>query len=394
MKILFTIFALVSILGLKVKAQWIETSCSYGAYCFAVNGNNIFAGTFEGVYLSSNNGNTWTAMNTGIPANTWIKSLAVKGDTIFAGAVGDYGGYGVYLSLNNGGSWTAMNTGLADTSVFALAIKGDTIFAGTDSGLYLSSNNGQLWSATGLTGYWIAALAISGNNIFAATHNGVYLSTNNGSSWTAKNTGLTDSTNVDVLAISDTNIYAGACCAGGVYISSNNGSNWGCMGLPTSWVTSLAISGDTILAGAMCWDSPNGVLFHKYGSVWLNTGLINDSVNALKIIGDTLYAGTGNKIWELPLSEIITGIKEKNSYENDISVYPNPATDNLQIEINSEVRGENAELKIYDVVGNLVFEKSIATTKSTLDVSIFVNGVYVIKATTGEGVVVRKFVKE
>ncbi len=82
------------------------------------------------------------------------------------------------------------------------------------------------------------------------------------------------------------------------------------------------------------------------------------------------------------------------SDKENIDIYPNPVTNNLQIEINSEVRSENAELKIYDVVGNLLFGKSIATNKTTLDVSSFANGVYVIKATTGKGVVVKKFIKE
>jgi hypothetical protein len=87
------------------------------------------------------------------------------------------------------------------------------------------------------------------------------------------------------------------------------------------------------------------------------------------------------------------GIKE-NELLNQIKVFPNPVTDNLQIEINSEVRSENADLRIYDVVGNLVFEKSIATNNTTINVSSFANGVYVVKATTEKGVVVKRFVKE
>jgi len=37
-------------------------------YSLAVNGSNLFAGTERGgVFLSTNNGTSWTAVNTGLP---------------------------------------------------------------------------------------------------------------------------------------------------------------------------------------------------------------------------------------------------------------------------------------------------------------------------------------
>ena len=63
-------------------------------------------------------------------------------------------------------------------------------------GVFLSTNNGTSWTATGLTRAWVCALAVSGTNLFAGTlEGGVFLSTNNGTSWTAVNNGLTN-TNV------------------------------------------------------------------------------------------------------------------------------------------------------------------------------------------------------
>ncbi len=72
---------------------------------FAVSGNNIFAGGAGGVFLSTNNGNIWTAVNTGL-ADTAVYALAINGNNIFAGTYGA----GVFLSTNNGFSWTAVNT--------------------------------------------------------------------------------------------------------------------------------------------------------------------------------------------------------------------------------------------------------------------------------------------
>ncbi len=85
-------------------------------YCFASSGNNIFAGTGDyygtsvtgGVFLSTDNGNSWTAVSNGLPSPIGVYSLAIKGDTIFAGTGGD----GVFLSDNNGTSWTWVSNGL------------------------------------------------------------------------------------------------------------------------------------------------------------------------------------------------------------------------------------------------------------------------------------------
>ena len=46
---------------------------------FAMMGTNIFAGTEEGIFLSTNDGTSWTPINNGIPNFHWVTSLAVDG---------------------------------------------------------------------------------------------------------------------------------------------------------------------------------------------------------------------------------------------------------------------------------------------------------------------------
>ncbi|HEX9970570.1 MAG TPA: hypothetical protein VGD14_00730, partial [bacterium] len=52
------------------------------------------------------------------------------GTSLFTGS----DGYGVYLSTNNGEDWTAVNTGLTNKHIFALAVNGTNLFAGTYGG--------------------------------------------------------------------------------------------------------------------------------------------------------------------------------------------------------------------------------------------------------------------
>jgi ligand-binding sensor domain-containing protein len=186
----------------------------------AVSGTNLFAGTYGGVFLSTNNGKSWTAANTGLtnsPVNAFIVSPnGASGTNLFAGTNGG----GVFLSTNNGVSWTTASTGLpSDASVYTLAVFGMNLFAGTWDGVFLSTNNGTNWTAvcTGLTNTHVVALVVSpngagGTNLFAGTSNDagslsdVFLSTNNGTSWTA--TGLPNNP-VNTFAVSGAYLFAG-----------------------------------------------------------------------------------------------------------------------------------------------------------------------------------------
>jgi len=201
---------------------WQQTDGPYGGIiqAFAINPTtqDIFAGTFlGGVFRSTNKGDSWTAVNTGL-TSTSVSALAINSSgNIFAGTNG-----GVFRSTNNGDSWTAVNTGLTNTNVLDLAINSNGhIFAGTGVGVFRSTNNGDSWTAvnTGLTSTFVFALAINASgHIFAGTNGGgVFRSTNNGDSWTAVNTGLT-TTDVRALAINSSgDIFAGT--IGGVFRS-------------------------------------------------------------------------------------------------------------------------------------------------------------------------------
>lgn len=96
--------------------------------CFVVSGNNIFAGTDGGgVFLSTDNGSNWSAVNDGLTSQD-VWSLAVSGTNIFAGT---HNG-GVFLSTDNGSNWSAVNNGLTSQDIWSFAVSGNNIFAGTN----------------------------------------------------------------------------------------------------------------------------------------------------------------------------------------------------------------------------------------------------------------------
>lgn len=215
-RFLFVVFCLFTGTN-SLHAQWVQVSGPYShglVHCLAVCGTNVFAGTDDGVFLSTNNGTSWSAVNTGL-TYTDVCALSASGTNLLAGTAGG----GVFLSTNNGTSWSAVDSGLTDTYIFSLAISGTNLFAGTwPDGIFLSTNNGTSWTHvnTGLTSKEVTAFAASESNLFAGTvGGGVLLRTNNDTSWTQLNTGLRRR-DVWSLAISGKNLFAGT-DSGGVF---------------------------------------------------------------------------------------------------------------------------------------------------------------------------------
>jgi hypothetical protein len=281
-------------------AQWVQTNgpCGGSVNCFAVTGPNLFAGTEGGgVYLSTDNGTSWTAVNTGLTTTT-VLALAVSGTSLFAGTY-----HGVFRSTNNGTSWTLVNTGMKPSFVLSLAVSGPYLFAGTSGGgdgtsgggVYVSTDNGTSWSeaSAGLGGTDVNAFAVSGTNIFASSHGHVFLSTNYGTVWTQ--TALSSST-VHSLAVLGTSLFAGVWYD--IFRSTNNGTNWSAVntGLTSTWIKSLAVSGTSLFAGT----GYGGVfLSTNNGSSWnsASSGLTTSDIRALAVSGTYIFAGTDGGVF-------------------------------------------------------------------------------------------------
>jgi hypothetical protein len=185
----------------------------------AIMDSYIFAGGEAGgvCRIKHNAPGWWTILSTGQP-DTVVNCLVVKGKNIFAGTMD-----GVYLSTDSSKSWSAINNGLTSLEIKALTFNDTHLFAGTwEGGVFRSMDNGDNWTPVnnGLTDLDMLSFTVSGDNLFAGTwQGGVFLSTNNGDSWTAVNEGLMESmmdptSVVQSLAIVDSDIYAGTRGAG------------------------------------------------------------------------------------------------------------------------------------------------------------------------------------
>jgi polyhydroxybutyrate depolymerase len=65
----------------------------------------------------------------------------------------------------------------------------------------------------------------------------------------------------------------------------------------------------------------------------------------------------------------------KENFANQFSIYPNPATTNINIKIENS----NQKLEIYNVLGVKVFETQLNSTVNNIDISDLAKGVYFVK---------------
>ena len=267
--------------------------------CLAVVGQNILAATSTGIFRSTDNGKNWAS--SGLP-NVVVTTFAVDGGNVYAGT---YGG-GVFLSTNGGSSWIPKSSGLSDLNVLSIAVNGTTLFAGTDyqGGVFISTHSGTTWmpASMNLPSMDIEALGVVGSDLFAGTHyygstgGGIFMSTDNGSSWSQANSGIPFPF-INCFAAAASGLFAGT-DGGGVYRSTDDGVNWVEVsnGLAGTSVRSLFATGTTIYAGSdyegVSASNDNGRTWSQADSV-----IAGYYVYSLLPIGSNLIAGTNGGVF-------------------------------------------------------------------------------------------------
>jgi hypothetical protein len=87
-----------------------------------------------------------------------------------------------------------------------------------------------------------------------------------------------------------------------------------------------------------------------------------------------------------------TGLAEAGIFA-DVSVYPNPASDKISIDLSS-VLAENVSVALVDMAGKvLTVRQNVAGTVASFDMSSFAKGMYQVRITDGSSVSTRKVTK-
>ena len=150
------------------------------------NSGVVLVGTAgRGIYRLS--GSTWAPSS--LSAGTVYNILFDRANPgrALAGAGAELGG--VLVSSDNGQTWQASNSGLAGRAVYSLAQNPNNpafFLAGSDSGVYRSADGGKTWSSFGLPGQAVNAVGLLpafGGVLFAGTDTAAYYEPSGRGAW-------------------------------------------------------------------------------------------------------------------------------------------------------------------------------------------------------------------
>lgn len=280
-----------------------------GVYSFCEVNGTLYAGTGNSgiVYMSTDDGATWTPISASLADAQRVHDMTVRNDTIYAAATCYYGGsyHARVFRIWDGGLMADTTGAMAGGESFAVLVDGSDVYAGTGgtghyAGQVYRSTDGFDWNPTDqLETEQIRDLLLAADgSIWAAgktvTQGGIWRSADAGASWDLV-TYLGSS--VFALVQDDAGaIYAGTSTRGYIFRTADNGATWDTTTLEhavqpgTYAVYSLMKTND----GALFAGTAAGYVYRSYdGDTWTKTGFLSGApVWGLYHTSDSLtYAG-------------------------------------------------------------------------------------------------------
>ncbi|MFT3910898.1 MAG: T9SS type A sorting domain-containing protein [Ferruginibacter sp.] len=343
--------------------------------------NVLYAATWDGVYKTTDNGNNWIAINNGLPTEfggsiVTVNSIMQQDGVLYIGTVLE----GIYQSSNGGASWVPVNTGLstAARTVRDIVQAGGALYAATDDGVYKSSNAGNQWNLSLPGGNYRRIYAA--NNIVYTSQYGptvltgfsMYRTSDAGASWQALNAGMFPNARVMCFLFSGGGLFGGTDTRSvwripgsvvPVALNDFNGTHLA-QGNRLYWSTSQEQDN----AGFEMQRSVNGLDFSNIHFIqaratggnsttalhyyWLDNNLDRNRkgywyrLNQLNTSGQHTFS----KIIYIPQTSLPSSL---------LSIYPNPAANELHLEMDNKVAWQ-ATLLIYDASGRLVQQEQLS----------------------------------
>jgi photosystem II stability/assembly factor-like uncharacterized protein len=404
--IIIQLFLIQLCFSLTVHAQWIVVdSLNSSVNKISTSGSKLYVcSVTTGVYISTDSGYSFNSSNNGI-TNLNTRIILAKDSLLVLGT-----NQSIYKSIDFGTSWQLASNGFPanmGSNVEDIKFKGDSILvAAYGNGIFCSTDYCQTWVTlnNGFTDLYRSCIFVNGNRLFAGSKaggSGIYISDNNGANWIQKNNGVprmwTDPTKyVDITSFTKIGLTIFASTFGGnTLLSDDNGENWSILSNPNNYQWTIFGTGWTLLTG----HNGTGVCrSDDLGINWTieNEGLItldDKDIQTFCMFGGYIYAGgRPGVIFKRPVSQLITGNKEKN-YKTNVLVYPNPVSDPSKIIIPSSL-SEKYTLEIYNNEGICIkILSGLEATQLEVRKSEFLNGIFFFRITgSDKGSYVGKFI--
>jgi hypothetical protein len=151
----------------------------------------------------------------------------------------------------------------------------------------------------------------------------------------------------------------------------------------------IAKAKQTLSGMAMSWATFNINLSYLSSATPDSAMIILSSSGTAPVANSYLY------IDNLAFAGSVTGINEISNYVSHINTYPNPASDNIYVELNAK-KTSTIKLQLVDVTGKLIKEINAGEVQGsytqTINTTSVSKGVYFLKVTANDAIEVRKII--
>lgn len=268
----------------------------------------------------------------------------------------------VYKSIDGGSNWESISQFFSN-DIDHLKI------APTDSNKIYIAINGLFWYTTNAGTSWAqSALNLLGGQI---------------------NSIAVHPTDSNKIAIATTN-------SDKVYVSTDNGMTFTAIGWDLPSFSAQALTWQDNGKDGLYLGMNYGVYYtdNTLGNSWsiFNNGLPNVRINELEIntADNKLYAATyGRGLWRTSLYDEALSIT--NFELDDLKLYPNPATNEVNLEWNTT---DVVTVRVFNTLGKLMFYSKNVNLSSTykIDSSSFQSGIYFVKLNSSKGELTKKLI--
>ncbi len=354
-------------------------------------GTNAFYGIQNGkVFQSLNSGNTWNDI-TNVVSSAGFEATDVYADGNEVYISGSQNFSPVFFSSTDGGTSFNQLTLPSEISEVLQVLSYNPVILATDAGAYVSMDNGQNFSLADLK-------APDGSDI-------------------------PDSEGFTTISHNNSSIYLSG-TTGGAY-SHDNGTTWTFISMTglvklSGWEDRLIRHVSTAWPpfkteestdGGLTWNDVTGYVQQFAGPsfMWMANNTLylqNDQGNtnpgefnkltesaseweldpAMGSLNDQVISISHNENGEMLLGTFNSGawvssglsnsIQEREKEQIPISLYPNPSSDIVYLDFNSEVDLNSIQIQVYDTYGRLA--KTVAANTGFVDISSLASGYYIV----------------
>jgi photosystem II stability/assembly factor-like uncharacterized protein len=361
--------------------HWERTNWAPGASAeyLAVSGKAVFAGTTgNGLYRTSNEGDTWTRVRNDT-TYYGLQYLAATPATVFAMAWSDSGD-NVLRTTDNGSTWASIDN-IREMNAFVST--GTTLFAGMGGRLIRSTDEGLTWNEGGVPAHHdISALALIDTTLFAGDLAGnVNRSTDHGNTWMPGGS----QGNVSAFAVIDTILLVGS--YGAISRSTDKGNSWDMVLLENESFNAFAATDRMLFAG-----SDRGMYVSSDSAkTWraASDGLPDGSIHSLAVSGKMVFAATDSGVYRSDISRLQSGVFDRGTlwHSSLLGIQPNPAHEVLGIDYDPGAKGV---IELFSSLGERminVHEDDTGITK--IDVGSMKPGIYLLRVRSGSTAAIR-----